>query len=141
MTGMVSGLVIQTSATAKGRLQRTQRARRAAKGMGNGMGKNATKIPTKNAIETDCRFRWKRLEFCSSPPRKRTPGLSLMAAGLGTNRRIILRAIRVHMTAGEMAIMPWGAAGEQLGFKRCGGLHKPTCLCGTRCHNWPQLYC
>jgi len=53
MAGIVMGLVIQTSPTESGRLQRSSTASSAAVTIWPGIGIKATKSPTKNAIEAE----------------------------------------------------------------------------------------
>ncbi len=58
---MVNGLVIQTSTTEIGKLQRKIKAKKAATTIWKGIGIKAQNTPTKKAIETERRFKCQRL--------------------------------------------------------------------------------
>ena len=71
MGGMVSGLVIQTIATATGRLKRSQAAAVAASSICQGKGMKAKNMPAASPRTVGRRLKCHRRGSCNSSPRKR----------------------------------------------------------------------
>ena len=87
MGGMVMGLVIQTSATDRGRFTRVTMAIRAASSIWDGTGIKAEKRPTKAAPETERRLKCQSSERLSQRATGRRALISRKLSRLGINLR------------------------------------------------------
>src|SRR5690554_7333797 len=86
MGGMVSGLLIHTSATDKGRLALIQMAQKAAASIWKGIGIKQNQTPTRNARATQCRLMCHRLGSWRISPRKCSERMARTLSGLGKYR-------------------------------------------------------
>lgn len=94
MKGNVSGLLSMTRIKAIGKLQRSQIDTTATKGIcPKGNGKKQITKPTKQAVDTEWRVKWKRLGSCSNLPKKRNREFCFSAWGSGDQRCINLRGM------------------------------------------------
>src|SRR5690554_5357736 len=83
---MVSGLLIHTSATDKGRLALIQMAQNAAASIWNGIGIKQNQTPTRKALATQCRFMCQRLGSWRISPRKCSERMARTFSGVGKYR-------------------------------------------------------
>src|SRR5690554_1439921 len=83
---MVSGLLIQTRTTDKGRLALNQMAQKAAASIWKGIGIKQNQTPTRKALATQCRLMCHRLGSWRMSPRKRSDCIDCTFSGVGKYR-------------------------------------------------------